>query len=126
MLPLILNGQENHVEQILEEEQAGFGSWMSTTEQILNLRLLVEKHLEHQNELFHNFVDFKKAFDRVWHDGLRRVFKEYNIDNRIMQVIGSLCEEATSAELLNGSVGDFFRTTDGVQQRCPSIISSTI
>ena len=28
---------------------------------ILNL------HLEHQKELFHNFIDFKKAFDRVWH-----------------------------------------------------------
>ena len=37
---------------------------MSTTEQIFNLRLLVEKHLEHQNEFFHNSVNFKKAFDR--------------------------------------------------------------
>ena len=31
-----------------------------------------------QNELFHNFIDFKKAFDRVY-DGLSlwRVLKEY-------------------------------------------------
>ena len=36
-----------------------------TTEQLFNLRVLVEKYLEHQNELFHNFIDFKKAFDRA-------------------------------------------------------------
>ena len=36
------------------------------TEQIFNLRLLVEKHLEHQKELFPNFVNFKKGFARVW------------------------------------------------------------
>ena len=34
-------------------------------EQMFNLRLLVEKHLEHQKELYHNFVDFRKAIDRV-------------------------------------------------------------
>ena len=30
----------------------------------------MEKHLEHQKELFHNFTDLKKAFYGIWHDGL--------------------------------------------------------
>jgi len=116
---VILNRLANQAEQILEEEQAGFRPQRSTTEQIFNLRLLVEKHLEHQNELFHNFIDFKKAFDRVWHDGLWRVLKEYNIDNRLIEVIKSLYDEATSTVLLNGNVDEFFRTTVGVRQGCP-------
>ena len=37
------------------------------------------KVLEHQNKLFHYFIDFKKAFDRVWHDSLLRVLTEYTI-----------------------------------------------
>ena len=41
-----------------------------TTEPIVNYRLLVEKELEHQQEIFHVFIDFKKAFDRAWHEGL--------------------------------------------------------
>ena len=45
----------------------------------------MEKHPEHQKELFHNFIDFKKAFGRVWHDGLWRVLKGYNIDNRLIK-----------------------------------------
>ena len=86
MLRVILNRLVSHAEQILEEEQACFRS-QSTTEQIVNLRLMVEKHLEHQKELFQNFIDFKKPFDRVRHDGLWRVLKEYNIDNWLIEVI---------------------------------------
>ena len=59
----------------------------------------MEKHLQHQKELYHNFNNFKKAFDRVWHKGLWRVLKEYNIDNWLIEVITSLCGEATSAVL---------------------------
>ena len=71
------------------------------------------------HELFHNFIDFKKAFGRVSHEGLWRVLKQYNIDNRLIEVISSLCDEATSAVLLNGNIGDVFRTTIGVRERCP-------
>ena len=45
------------------------------------------KDLEHQSQLFHNFINFKKAFDRVWHNGFWRGLKEYNIDNRLICVI---------------------------------------
>ena len=36
-------------------------------EQIFNLRIFCEKYLQHQQDLYHVFIDFKKAFDRVWH-----------------------------------------------------------
>ena len=52
-------------EELLAEEQAGFKPGRSTAEQIFNSRVIIEKHLQHQHDLFHNFVDFKKAFDRV-------------------------------------------------------------
>ena len=53
--------------EIIAEEQAGFRAGRSTTEQIFNLRILCEKYLQHQQDLYHVFIDFKKAFDRVWH-----------------------------------------------------------
>ena len=63
---------EDHTEQIkpqakksIAEEQAGFRAGRSTTEQIFNLRILCEKYLQHQQDLYHVFIDFKKAFDRV-------------------------------------------------------------
>ena len=53
------------VVEIIKGEQAGFRAGRSTTEQIFNLRILCEKYLQHQQNLYHVFVDFKKAFDSL-------------------------------------------------------------
>ena len=70
MLKIILNRLKPQAEKIIAEEQAGFRAGGSTTEQIFNLRILCEKYLQHQQDLYHVFIDFKKAFDRVWHAAL--------------------------------------------------------
>ena len=65
-----------HTDEKIEEfyEQEGFRPVRSTVEQICNIRILIEKCIEHQQELYHNFIDFKKAFDHVWHEGLLGLF----------------------------------------------------
>ena len=65
MLRILLNRLKPLAEEIIKEEQAGFRAGRITTEQIFNLRILCEKYLQHQQSLYHVFVDFKKAFDRV-------------------------------------------------------------
>ena len=67
MLQVILNRLKANAEKLLAEEQAGFRPGRSTVEQILNSRVIIETHLYHQHDLFRNFIDFKKPFDRVWH-----------------------------------------------------------
>ena len=58
------------VEQIIAEEKAIFRAERSTTEQIFNLCILCEEYLQHQQDFYHVFIDFKKAFDMVWHAAL--------------------------------------------------------
>ena len=65
MLMIILNRLKPQAEKIIAEEQAGFRAGRSTTEQIFNLRILCEKYLQHHQDLYHVFIYFKKAFDRV-------------------------------------------------------------
>ena len=65
MLKIVLKRLKPQAEKIIAEEQAGFRAGMSTTEQIFNLRILCEKYLQHQQDLYHVFIDFKKAFNRV-------------------------------------------------------------
>ena len=67
MLKIVLNKLKLQVEKIITEEQAGFRAGRSTTEQIFNLHILCEKYLQHPQDLYHVFIDFKKAFNRVWH-----------------------------------------------------------
>ena len=65
-LKIILNRLKPQAEKIIAEEQAGFRAGRSTPEQTFNLRFLCEKYIVHQEDLYHVFMDFKKAFDRVW------------------------------------------------------------
>ena len=118
MLKVILNRLKPQAEKIIAEEQAGFRAGRSTTEQIFNLRVLCEKYLQHQQDLYHVFIDFKKAFDRVWHAALLAAMKKYNISTNLIQVIKNLYYKVTSAVLFNSSIGDWFRTTVGVRQGC--------
>ena len=124
MLQIILNRLKPQAEKIIAEEQASFRAGRSTTEQIFNLRILCEKYLQYQQDLYHVFKDFKKAFDRVWHAALWATIKKYNISTNFIQVIKNLYNKATSAVLFNNSIGDWFRTTVGVRQGC--LLSPTL
>ena len=84
MLRILLNRLKPQAEEIIKEEQAGFRAGRSTTEQIFNLRILCEKYLQHQQSLYHVFVDFKKAFDRVWHAALWATTRLYNINDNLI------------------------------------------
>ena len=102
--------------EIIAEEQAGFRAERSTTEQIFNLRIFGEKYLQHQQNLYHVFIDFKKAFHRVWHEALWATMRKYNINASIIQAIENLHDMAQSAVLFNSSTREWFRPTAGVRQ----------
>ena len=124
MLKIILNRLQPQAEEIIAEEQAGFRAGRSTTEQIFNLRILCEKCLQHQQNLYHVFKDFKKVFDRVWHEALWATMRKYNINASVIRAIENLYDKAQSAVLFNGSTGEWFRTTLGVRQGC--LLSPTL
>ena len=111
VLWVLLNRIKGKAGGILAEEEAGFRPKRSRVEQIFNMRLLIETHLRHQRVLCHNSIDFKKAFDRVWHEGLWQVMKNFNFNK-------ALYEEYSSAVLQNNTNGDFFHTSDEVRQGC--------
>ena len=58
------------MESVLDDCQAGFRAGKSTAEQVTNLRILSEKYNKNGSKVFLNFVDYRKAFDRVWHDDI--------------------------------------------------------
>ena len=90
MLKIILNRLKPQAEKIIAEEQVGVRAGRRTTEQIFNLHTLCEKCLQHQQDLYHVFIDFKKAFDRGWHAAFWATMKKYNISTNLIQVIKNL------------------------------------
>ena len=84
----------------------------------------MERHIESQKDLYHSFIDFKKAFDRVWHDGLWSSLQKYGINSNIISMIKSLYCNSTSAVIINNIQGNTFKTTVGVSQGC--LLSSVL
>jgi hypothetical protein len=119
LLRVILNRLQPQVNTHIAEEQAGFMAGRSTVEQILNLRILCEKYADHGRELHHNFIDFKKAFDRVWHDGLWAVMEKHNISKKITTIIKDLYKRSECSVLTGGVISGRFKATIGVRQGCP-------
>ena len=123
-MKVILNRLRPQAEKIIAEEQAGFRKGHSTVEQIFNLRMLSEKFRTDQKPLFHNFIDFKKAFDRVWQEGMCAIMRLFNISKGIVNAIEALYESSKGAVLLGDEISDWFCTHVGVRQGC--LLSPTI
>ena len=122
MLRIILNRPQ--AEGIIAKEQARFRKGRSTIEQIFNLHSLCEKHFQHQTELYYVFIDYKKAFNRVWHDTLWATMKKYNMGQKLISSIQQIYTRATSAVLAQGTAGEWFHTPIGVHQGC--LLSPTL
>ena len=86
MLKIMLNRLKPQAENTIAEEQAVFTAGRSTAGQNFNLRILCEKYLQQEQDLYHVFTDLKKAFDRAWHAALWATTKKYIISTNLIQV----------------------------------------
>ena len=116
LLTVINNRLKSLTEGILQKNRPGFRSGRSTVEQITNVRILGEKYRNHQLELHHNFVNFRKAFDRVWRRALWTILKKHNFGNSLTKVVEALCNKSNRAVLTNNDNDnlEWFQTTVGV------------
>ena len=89
----------------------------STTEQIFSLRILCEKDIQQEQDLYQVFIDSKKTFNRDCHAALWATMKKYNISTNLIQVIKDISNRATSTVLFISSGGVWLGTTFLVRQR---------
>ena len=69
-------------------------------------------------------MDFKKAFDRVWHAALWATMRLYIINDNLIRTIECLYNKATSAVYHDNNIAEWFPTANGVRQRC--LLSPTL
>lgn len=74
--------------KILEKWQAGFLPDSRTSDQTYVLKTLMDKYLKHYKKpLYACFVDFRKAFDMVWHEGLFLKLVRHGIGGNFLRII---------------------------------------
>jgi retron-type reverse transcriptase len=106
-------------DKCLGEDQFGFRKGTGTRDAIGALRVLTERSLEHNQEIYICFVDYEKAFDRVDWKKLMKALRRIGIDWRDRRLIGNLymCQKVRIR--IEGEYSEPGLIGRGVRQGCP-------
>ena len=107
-------------EKIIHSSQIGFIPGNRTADHILTLKTIHDKYVMQQNngKIYACFVDFKKAFDSIWHDGLFLKLLENKIGGRFYDLIKDLYANTRCAVKISDYRTSFFPYRKGVRQGC--------
>ncbi len=95
---------------ILHKSQIGFLPKQRTSDHIYSLHTLINKNLKgKQRKIFTCFVDLKKAFDSVWHDGLLYKLLQIGIGGKTFDVIQSMYRNSRCAVKIGNCRTAFFQ-----------------
>ena len=72
-----------------------------------------------KKKIFACFINLKKSFDSIWHNGLFFKLNKIGIYGRSLQLIKYIYTKTKCAVKNNGQITGFFNYTKGVRQGCP-------
>ena len=83
------------------------------------MRTLINKYVYcHQGKVYACFVDFRKAFDSVWHDGLLYKLLQINDGGNLYNLLKNLYYKSTGSVRIGDSQTQPFQYARGVRQGC--------
>lgn len=105
---------------IIVEEQGGFRPHRGCPEQLFALTEMIKIRRMQGKRTFTAFIDIKKAYDTVWHAGLKRKLLEAGVHGAMYRALTNLYDGCESTIKLGSTLGytDFFPVENGVRQGC--------
>jgi exonuclease III len=108
-----------HADHRLGERQGGFRAGRSTVDQALILHEALLRRKRAGKETFLCFVDFRKAFDTVWHEGLWKRMWDTGIRGKAWRVTRNLYSSINACVKLGDKTSRNVSMRQGVRQGCP-------
>ena len=108
-----------YLETHLVEEQGGFRPKRSTVDQIFTLHETLLRRRRAGKHTFLYFIDFRKAFDTVWHVGLSKCLWNAGIQGKAWRIMRSLYSILSAQALVDGEASRKVDILQGVRQGCP-------
>ena len=105
---------------LLHKSQIGFMPGHRTSDHLFSLRTIIDKYVKASTKgtIYACFIDFKKAFDSVWHDGLFLRLLQNNINGNFYSLIKSLYSKSKCFIKLGSKRTQTFDYARGVRQGC--------
>ena len=118
MLKILQDRLQQYVNWELPDVQAGFRKGRGTRDQIANIRWIIEKAREFQNNIYFCFIDYAKAFDCVDHNKLWKILKEMGIPDYLTCLLRNLYAGQEATLRTGHGKTDWFQIGKGVRQGC--------
>ena len=118
ILKVIMARARNKIRPEIADVQCGFVEDMGTRNAIWMVRMLTERAIEMQKDLYMCFIDYTKAFDKVQHEELLRLLQTLDIDGKDIRLIRNLYWEQTACMRVDGDTSSFTNIQRGVRQGC--------
>ena len=118
VLRVMLSRSKSAIMDRVSDEQFGYRPGKGTRNGILCLRILLEKSIEKQKDLYICYIDYVKAFDCVKHDKLMELLENVEIDGKDLRLIRNLYYNQKAAIRIQGELGGWVDIQKGVRQGC--------
>ena len=118
ILRVITKRIRTKIRQQVADEQFGFVEGKGTSNAIFSLRILAERAIEKQKNLYTCFIDYEKAFDRVKHENLLKMLAQINIDKKDIMLIQNLYWQQKAAMKIEDEETEWQWIERGVRQGC--------
>ena len=118
ILRIILMRNREKIEKEISDMQSGFMSGKGTREGILNMRLICERYIEVNKDIYACFIDYEKAFDRVHHESMINCLKDVGLNGKDINVIVNLYWTQKAYIQLEQDLSDEIMIKRGDRQGC--------
>ena len=118
LLKIVMDRMKGKIEAELDDAQSGFRQGKATIDGLLNLRLICERHLEVQKDVYICFLDYEKALDRDRHEPLMQCLSEFGVDGKDIKIIGNLYWDQTASVRIMNELSEEIRIHRGVRKGC--------
>ena len=118
ILKIIAGSMRAEMEEEVNEVRAGIRPGTGTRNQILNLKMIVEKNREYAKNVFLCFIDYRKVFDMVSHNVLWSVLASMGYPAHISDLIKQFYEQQKAAVRTSHGLTEWFTSEQGVRQGC--------
>ena len=118
LLKVLMRRTRSKTKPEISKLQCGFVKDSGTRNAIFMIRMLSERAIEMQRNLFLCFIDYSKAFNNVKHKKLFEMLEDIQIDGKDLRIIGNLYWKQAAAVRISSHVGEYVEIKKGVRQGC--------
>ena len=101
---------------LFNPSQSGFRQGRSTADHISRIYTDANIQLHNQGITKAIFIDLEKAFDMIWHDGLKQKLLKYGLNGHILNWISKFLANRTFQVNIESALSDTFHLENGTPQ----------